>query len=103
MIGCGMAIMQVAIYPLLRVAGGEENFAFNTIVAQLVFGAASFLSPFVYSYLVLGLGGDLANGDFLIRLMGSLTPAKLTMGFNLPSFYPDKSRNDDNNISDPFS
>ena len=77
MIGCGMAIMQVAIYPLLRVAGGEENFAFNTIVAQLVFGAASFLSPFVYSYLVLGLGGDHANGDFLIRLMGSLTPAKL--------------------------
>ena len=77
MIGCGMAIMQVAIYPLLRVAGGEENFAFNTIVAQLVFGAASFLSPFVYSYLVLGLGGDHANGDFLIRLMGSLTPSKL--------------------------
>jgi fucose permease len=77
MIGCGMAIMQVAIYPLLRVAGGEENFAFNTIVAQLVFGAASFLSPFVYSYLVLGLGGDHTNGDILIRLMGSLTPEKL--------------------------
>ncbi len=77
MIGCGMAIMQVAIYPLLRVAGGEENFAFNTIVAQLVFGAASFLSPFVYSYLVLGLGGDQTNGDILIRLMGSLTPEKL--------------------------
>jgi FHS family L-fucose permease-like MFS transporter len=77
MIGCGMAIMQVAIYPLLRVAGGEENFAFNTIVAQLVFGAASFLSPFVYSYLVLGLGGQQANNDFLIRLMGALTPNKL--------------------------
>lgn len=77
MIGCGMAIMQVAIYPLLRVAGGEENFAFNTIVAQLVFGAASFLSPFVYSYLVLGLAGQQPNNDFLIRLMGSLTPDKL--------------------------
>jgi fucose permease len=36
MIGCGMAIMQVAIYPLLRVAGGEEHFAFNSVVAQLV-------------------------------------------------------------------
>ena len=77
MIGCGMAIMQVAIYPLLRVAGGEENFAFNTIVAQLVFGAASFLSPFVYSYLVLGLDRQQANNDFLIRLMGALTPDKL--------------------------
>jgi fucose permease len=40
LIGCGMAIMQVAIYPLLRVAGGEEHFAFNSVMAQLVFGAA---------------------------------------------------------------
>jgi fucose permease len=77
MIGCGMAIMQVAIYPLLRVAGGEENFAFNSVVAQLVFGAASFLSPFVYSYLVLGLGEQHGNSDFLIRLMGTFTPEKL--------------------------
>jgi fucose permease len=76
MIGCGMAIMQVAIYPLLRVAGGEENFAFNSVVAQLVFGAASFLSPFVYSYLVLGLGGQKTN-DGLINLMASLTPHEL--------------------------
>src|SRR4030066_765171 len=43
MIGSGMAILQVAIYPLLRVTGGEENFAFNSVIAQLVFGAASFL------------------------------------------------------------
>jgi MFS transporter, FHS family, L-fucose permease len=77
LIGCGMAIMQVAIYPLLRVAGGEEHFAFNSVVAQLVFGAASFLSPFVYSYLVLGLGNKQANSDFLINLMRTLTPEKL--------------------------
>ncbi len=77
LIGCGMAIMQVAIYPLLRVAGGEEHFAFNSVVAQLVFGAASFLSPFVYSYLVLGLGNRQANSDFLIDMMGRLTPEKL--------------------------
>lgn len=76
MIGCGMAIMQVAIYPLLRVAGGEEHFAFNSVIAQLVFGAASFLSPFVYSYLVLGLGSNKSD-DFLINIMGSLTPDKL--------------------------
>jgi fucose permease len=77
MIGCGMAIMQVAIYPLLRTAGGEEHFAFNSVIAQLVFGAASFLSPFVYSYLVLGLGNQQANDGFLIRLMSSLTPQQL--------------------------
>ena len=77
MIGCGMAIMQVAIYPLLRTAGGEEHFAFNSVIAQLVFGAASFLSPFVYSFLVLGLGNQQTNDGFLIRIMGSLTPQHL--------------------------
>jgi MFS transporter, FHS family, L-fucose permease len=77
MIGCGMAIMQVAIYPLLRVAGGEEHFAFNSVMAQLVFGAASFISPFVYSYLVLGLGSQQPDSDFTIRIMASLTPANL--------------------------
>ena len=51
-IGAGMAALQVAINPLLRVAGGEEHFAFNSAFAQLVFGAASFLSPRVYSYIV---------------------------------------------------
>ena len=51
-IGAGMAALQVAINPLLRVAGGEEHFAFNSAFAQLVFGASSFLSPRVYSYIV---------------------------------------------------
>jgi fucose permease len=77
MIGCGMAIMQVAIYPLLRVAGGEEHFAFNSVIAQLVFGAASFLSPFVYSYLVLGLGNKENTGDFLIKSASVMTPSDL--------------------------
>jgi MFS transporter, FHS family, L-fucose permease len=52
LIGTGMTMLQVAINPLLRVAGGEEHFAANSVAAQLVFGGASFLSPFVYSYLV---------------------------------------------------
>jgi fucose permease len=77
MIGCGMAIMQVAIYPLLRVAGGEEHFAFNSVIAQLVFGAASFLSPFVYSYLVLGLGNRADTNDPLIRFASTMTPEGL--------------------------
>ena len=77
MIGCGMAIMQVAIYPLLRVAGGEQHFAFNSVMAQLVFGAASFISPFVYSYLVFGLGNQQGNNDFMIQAMANLTPVEL--------------------------
>src|SRR6478735_4199450 len=52
LIGCGMAMLQVVINPLLRTAGGEENYAFTSVMAQLIFGAASFISPLVYSYMV---------------------------------------------------
>src|SRR5882672_6439743 len=31
LIGCGMALLQVILFPLLRVAGGEEHFAFNSV------------------------------------------------------------------------
>jgi len=47
-IGMGMAMLQVIINPLMRVAGGEEHFAFYSVLAQLVFGAASFVSPYVF-------------------------------------------------------
>lgn len=77
MIGSGMAILQVAIYPLLRVTGGEEHFAFNSVIAQLVFGAASFLSPFVYSYLVLHLGDNVPDEGLFLGSISSLTPDKL--------------------------
>ncbi|WP_422860903.1 MFS transporter [Flagellimonas sp. S174] len=53
-IGSGMAILQVVINPLLRVSGGEENYAFNSVLGQLCFGAAAFLSPYVYSIIVSG-------------------------------------------------
>lgn len=56
--GCGMAILQVVINPLLRTAGGEANFAFNSVLAQLFFGLASFLSPQVYTYFVQRLRDD---------------------------------------------
>jgi FHS family L-fucose permease-like MFS transporter len=52
LIGFGMAMLQVVINPLLRTAGGEEHYAFNSVLAQLIFGAASFVSPIVYSSLV---------------------------------------------------
>jgi fucose permease len=77
LIGVGMAMLQVAINPLLRVAGGEENFAFNSVAAQLVFGAASFLSPYVYSYLVTNIGKG--NTDkFLISTLSSVVPKDLS-------------------------
>lgn len=77
LIGCGMALLQVALYPLLRVVGGEEHFAFNTIIVQLVFGGASFLSPFVYTWLVSNLQSDVADKGFLIRSIALVTPDNL--------------------------
>ena len=76
-IGAGMASLQVAINPLLRVAGGEEHFAFNSSFAQLVFGAASFLSPRVYSYIVEHRSADLSTGNPLLQILDQLTPATL--------------------------
>src|ERR1700744_695340 len=66
LIGCGMAMLQVVINPLLRVAGGEENYAFTSVLAQLIFGAASFLSPLVYSYIVSNLQNHNYSGVFSI-------------------------------------
>lgn len=50
-IGIGMAMVQVVINPLLRIMGGEKNFAFNSVLGQLFYGAGSFVSPMLYSYL----------------------------------------------------
>lgn len=75
LIGSGMAMLQVAINPLLRVSGGEENFAFNSVMAQLFFGLASFLSPLVYSYLVLNIGGN--DMGALLSVLSALVPAHL--------------------------
>lgn len=51
-LGCSMAVLQVVINPLLRLAGGSGHFAFYSLLAQLVFGSASFLSPLVYQKMV---------------------------------------------------
>jgi len=48
-IGLGMAMLQVVINPLTRTAGGEANFAFFGVMGQLVFGAASFVSPLAFT------------------------------------------------------
>ncbi len=74
--GSGMATLQTAINPLLRVSGGEEHFAFNSAFAQLIFGTASFLSPYMYSYLVLNLGNEHARNQ-LLEVLRRLTPPAL--------------------------
>mgnify|MGYP003634283733 CR=1 FL=1 len=75
LIGSGMAMLQVAINPLLRVSGGEENFAFNSVMAQFFFGLASFISPLVYSYLVLNIGSN--DMGFFLSTLTNLVPAEL--------------------------
>ena len=77
LIGFGMAMLQVAINPLLRTAGGEEHFAFNSVFAQLFFGGASYLSPQIYSYLVANLNSEQANPDFIISLLRNVVPKEL--------------------------
>jgi len=75
-IGAGMAMLQVAINPLLRVAGGEEHFAFNSAFAQFVFGAASFISPRIYAWMVNNLPHAAGRGS-LLRMMARITPGDL--------------------------
>ena len=78
LIGSGMALLQVAMFPLLRVAGGEEHFAFNSVFVQFVWGGASFLSPFVFSYLVIHLSDQQAINGFFMSLISYITPPQLS-------------------------
>jgi len=71
-LGSCMAILQVIINPMLRIAGGEEHFAFNSVAAQLVFGSASFASPYLYKYLV-----DDSSGENLASYLRSFVPENL--------------------------
>jgi MFS transporter, FHS family, L-fucose permease len=78
LIGIGMAMLQVAINPLLRVAGGERHFAFFSVAAQLVFGLASFISPQIYSYLVGRLGsGSTRGGSAIVEALARVVPPEL--------------------------
>jgi FHS family L-fucose permease-like MFS transporter len=74
LIGFGMAMLQVVINPLLRTAGGEEHYAFNSVMAQLVFGAASFVSPMVYSYFAQNLKGQSTG---LLGVFNNIVPSNL--------------------------
>jgi fucose permease len=74
-IGIGMAMLQVVINPLLRHAGGEPHFAFNSVLANFFFGAASFVSPLLYSAMVSNIHSD--NSSPLILLFNELVSPDL--------------------------
>jgi len=72
-IGTGMAMLQVAINPLLRAIGGEKDFAFNSVLGQLFFGLASFLSPLVYSYVVINSSNSVQDPSWITQLLQKVT------------------------------
>ena len=74
LMGSGMAMLQVAVNPLLREAGGEENFAFNAVIAQLIFGGASYVSPQIYSYLVTNLQQSPDTYNSFIKTLSTAVP-----------------------------
>jgi len=73
-LGCSMAVLQVIINPMLRIAGGEEHFAFNSVLAQLVFGMASFASPYLYKYLV---NDEMLTDNSLAGMLRGMVPDNL--------------------------
>ncbi len=77
-IGTGMAILQVVINPLLRVSGGKENYAFTSVMAQLIFGAASFISPLVYSWLVTNIDKTSDNNNLFLNFLSEIIPAGMS-------------------------
>ena len=77
LIGTGMAMLQVSINPLLRTAGGEEHFAFFSVMAQLIFGGAAYIAPQIYTYLVTNLNLVKGESDFIVRTLAPLVPETL--------------------------
>ncbi len=76
-IGLGMAMLQTVINPLTRVAGGEVNFAFFSVMGQLVFGLASFVGPMVYASLVFEMSEYKPGGSLFIGLLNSLVSSNM--------------------------
>ncbi len=77
LIGSGMAMLQVIINPLLRVAGSEKHFAFNSVLAQLIFGGASFIAPMFLTYLILSLN-DKSQSNVLKSLLAGFISSHLS-------------------------
>jgi fucose permease len=68
-IGIGFALAQVVINPLLRVAGGEEHYAFFGNMAQMVFAASSAVSPQLFAYLTTHLKDPTLSRNFVIAVL----------------------------------
>jgi FHS family L-fucose permease-like MFS transporter len=77
LMGAGMAMLQVAINPLLRVSGGEEHFAFNSVLAQLIFGAASFIAPMFLTFLINSLAQN-SSTNIVKTVFSGIVPANLS-------------------------
>src|SRR4030066_508700 len=77
LMGAGVAMMQVAINPLLRVSGGEKHFAFNSVLAQLIFGSASFISPKLYIYLVQNLQNTAVPKNGIFKFFAHVIPESM--------------------------
>ena len=78
LIGSSMAMLQVVINPLLRITGGESNFAFYSVMAQLLFGVASFLSPYFYMYLVKNLEAEGTQKSWIFSLLSTWTESSFS-------------------------
>lgn len=77
LMGTGMAMLQVAINPLLRISGGEEHFAFNSVAAQLIFGGSSFIAPLFLIYLVTNLEQK-SESNIVKSVFSRIVPANLS-------------------------
>ena len=70
--GLCMAVIEVSVFPLMRVAGGGENFAFYSVIMGLLFGAVSAANPLLYSYLNRELANN-SSANSLVRTVDRLT------------------------------
>lgn len=77
LIGSGMAMLQVVINPLLREAGGEEHFAFNSVLGQLAFGLAGVVGPYLFAYLMVNVGKANDQNE-LVSMLSDMVPSDMT-------------------------
>jgi FHS family L-fucose permease-like MFS transporter len=78
LLGTGMTMLQVIINPLLRVSGGEENYAFYSVLSQLFFGAASFVGPRLYSWVIANVHVNAVKTGKITQWLERLTPSNLS-------------------------
>ena len=76
-IGVGFSILQVIINPLLRTAGGEENYAFFGNLSQMIFALGSAVSPHLYGYLMSRLKGPGLPSNLLIAALAQVVNPRL--------------------------